>query len=91
MSDHIERKISGYVERPQMAGYGRLKIGRECDTIDITTKNVAGMNSLGATGWVPASRDAVKDMANINRCRISGGIVDIPSTVNVAAAIGRSK
>jgi hypothetical protein len=76
---------------PGAMGYGRLKMGLECDTIDIAAKIVTGMHNLGAIGWVPASPAAVNDMAGTNQCRTSGNVVDILPTFNVAAGMGRTK
>ena len=76
---------------PGVKGYGRLKMGVECDTIDIAAKIVTGMHNLGAIGWVPAPPAAVKDMAGANQCRTSGNVVDILPAFNVAAGIGRTK
>ena len=76
---------------PGVKGYGRLKMGVECDTIDIAAKIVTGMHNLGAIGWVPAPPAAVKDMAGANQCHTSGNVVDILPAFNVAAGIGRTK
>jgi hypothetical protein len=72
-------------------GHGRLKMGLECDTIDIAAKIVTGIHNLGTIGWVPASPAAVKDMAGTNQCRTSDNVVDILPAFNVVAGIGRSK
>ena len=76
---------------PGVKGYGRLKMGVECDTIDIAAKIVTGMHNLGAIGWVPASPAAVNGMVGANQCRTSGNVVDILPAFNVAAGMGRTK